>query len=198
MILVDGEIKNRIEAGIIKIHPFDSSLINPTSMDIRLGSKIITTRARNNIILSDPPEFWSNVVGSTYPAVKPWDKDSFIDEVVELDHDQEYWLKPGEFILASQLEKLTLPDHISVKIFGKSSLGRLGLGCCEVAGWVDSGWSGVLTLELKNYHHKNAICLTPGMKIGQFVFFESEMSENPYHKVGRYYEQEAGQGSKGI
>ena len=89
-------------------------------------------------------------------------------------------LHPGEFVLGSTYEAVTLPDDIAARLEGKSSLGRLGLLTHSTAGFIDPGFSGHVTLELSNVATL-PILLWPGMKIGQMCFFRlSSASEHPY------------------
>lgn len=175
MILVDHQLRAELEKGTLKITPFDDKLINPSSIDVRLGNKF-------------------GKVTTTYVSVDPTDPLSFRTEEFEA---EKVILFPGEFIIAHLLEDVTLPRDISAKVNGKSSLGRLGLENSSCAGWVDPGWSGKLTIELYNYS-KNRILLQEGMKIGQLIFYKHVPCEKSYADTGRYMNQKPGQGSKGI
>lgn len=174
MLLTDEAIKS-----LKFVTPFDESLVNPTSLDIRLGDQYTFTQGK-----SFP---W-------YSLVDPLNKDSFKTETRTL---TSYLLQPKEYILVSMFEHLELPDNISAKVMGKSSLARLGLDNSSAAGWIDAGWRGVITLELTN-HSKNVILLTKGMKIGQLIFFKHDRVGKSYSQTGRYYNQIAGQGSLGV
>jgi dCTP deaminase len=182
-ILVDYQIKDKINQGVIKVSPFDESLVNPNSVDLRLGGNFSTLETT-----AESPD------GVCIPCVDPQDKSSFYFRKVESDF---YILDPGTFVLASLLEDIELPPNICAEIRGKSSLGRLGLDNSSVAGWVDAGWSGVLTIELSN-HGNHPIILQKGMKIGQMVFHQTAVCEKPYGEVGRYQRQEPGAGSLGV
>lgn len=175
-ILTDWQIKKNINNGFMVVTPYDVELVNPASLDIRFGNKFITTKSRERINLGDR---------GLYPAIDPLNKDTFYSETIERD---EYWLAPGENIMISMMEDITLPINISAKLFGKSSLARLGLMNSPDACWVDPGWSGVLVQELFNAS-RSAIKISYGMKAGQLVFFEHQNAENPYSKTGRYYKQ---------
>jgi len=94
--------------------------------------------------------------------------------------DEPFILHPGEFVLGSTFELVTLPDDVAARLEGKSSLGRLGLLTHSTAGFVDPGFSGHVTLELSNVATL-PIKLWPGMKIGQLCFIRtSSPVENPY------------------
>lgn len=178
MILVDHMIRAELEKGTLKVTPFDDNLINPSSLDVRLGNKF-------------------GKVLSTYLSVNPMDHTSFKTEDFEVDTST--LIFPGEFLIAHLMEDITLPRDISAKVNGKSSLGRLGLENSSCAGWVDPGWAGKLTIELFNYS-KNRIVLTPGMKIGQIIFYKHPPCEVSYGEkpTSKYMNQTPGQGSKGI
>src|SRR5207244_9347101 len=109
--------------------------------------------------------------------------------LVEVEDGKAFILHPGEFVLGSTLERVTLPDDVVARIEGKSSLGRLGLLIHSTAGFVDAGWSGHLTLELSNVANL-PITIYPGMKIGQLCLFEmTSPAERPYGERGKYQGQ---------
>jgi dCTP deaminase len=176
-VLVDWQIGKMIDDGEIIISPLDKSLINPNSVDIRLGGN------------------FSSLVQTSEMPIDLTDKSTFTFEPFA-DQD-EFVMLPGEFLLASLLEDITLPDNICAEIRGKSSIGRCGIANSSVAGIVDTGWSGVLTIELYNYT-KFPVVLKKGQKIGQIIFHRTEKCKKPYSKTGRYYRQDPGTGSKGI
>ena len=94
--------------------------------------------------------------------------------------DEAFILHPGEFVLASTYEIITLPDDIAGRLEGKSSLGRLGLLTHSTAGFIDPGFSGHITLELSNVANL-PVKLYPGMKIGQLCLIKlSSPAEHPY------------------
>ena len=103
-------------------------------------------------------------------------------------------LHPGEFVLGSTWETVSLPDDLAARVEGKSSLGRLGLLTHATAGFVDPGFSGHVTLELSNVATL-PIMLYPGMKIGQLCFFRlSSPAESPYGSAayGSHYQGQRG------
>lgn len=177
MILVDWQIKQKIELKEVVIDPFNPELINPSSLDVRLGNVFSWTTA-------------TPITG----IVDPLDPSTFKTRTETRDI---YLLGPGQMVLGCLMETITLPNNISVEIKGKSSLGRLFLSNSHWAGWVDPGWSGVITLELRNDSYF-PIRLTTGMKIGQLLFYEHNSCARPYSKTGRYHNQDPGSGSKGI
>jgi dCTP deaminase len=152
MVLSDRTIKEEIAKQRIIIEPLDMSCIQPASVDVHLDKKLLVFRS------------WRSPF---YIDVKRNLED--LTELVEIDEDKPFFLQPGEFVLGSTLESITLPDDIVGRLEGKSSLGRIGLLIHSTAGYVDPGWQGHLTLELSNVA-KLPITLYYGMKIGQISF----------------------------
>jgi len=111
-----------------------------------------------------------------------------LTEVVKVKPDEAFILHPGEFVLGSTLERVSLPDDLVGRIEGKSSLGRLGLLIHSTAGFIDAGWTGHLTLELSNVANL-PITIYPGMKIGQLWVEMSSPAERPYGERGKYQGQ---------
>lgn len=154
MILVDWQIKNACKAGLIE--PYDESLVNPSSIDVRLG---------NSAMLDSEYGF------RHYPD---W-----------ANHTQEYpyELLPNECVLVATLETIKLPDYYCAELKLKSSRAREGLNHA-LAGWIDNGYCGVITLELKNNSQFRKIPIFPGLKIGQLIIFNTLTPEKSYD--GKY------------
>lgn len=162
MLLSDRDIKAQIEAGAVALEPYDPSLIQPSSIDVRLD------------------RYFRLFDNHKYPFIDPSVEQSELTRLVEVAADQPFILHPGEFVLASTYECVTLPNGIAARLEGKSSLGRLGLLTHSTAGFIDPGFNGHVTLELSNMATL-PILLWPGMKIGQMCFFQlTSDSENPY------------------
>ena len=176
MLLSDRDIRTQIEAGRIGLEPLDMSLIQPSSMDVRLD------------------RFFRLFDNHKYPFIDPREQQDDLTRFVEVDKDEAFILHPGEFVLGSTFEFVSLPNDIAARLEGKSSLGRLGLLTHSTAGFVDPGFQGHVTLELSNTATL-PIKLWPGMKIGQLCFFQlSSESENPYgsSKYGSRYQGQRG------
>src|SRR5215813_8985226 len=125
---------------------------------------------------------------SRYPFIDVKAKQEDLTELVEVDDEEAFILHPGEFVLGSTLERVTLPDDLVARLEGKSSLGRLGLLIHSTAGFVDSGFSGNLTLELSNVANL-PITIYHGMPIGQISFMRMDGPvENPYGSRGNKYQ----------
>ena len=152
MVLSDRTIKEEIARGRLIIEPLERACIQPASIDVRLDRKLLVFRNWR-------PPFYIDVKKDL----------EGLTEIVEIEDEKPFFLPPGEFVLASTLEDITLPDDIVGRLEGKSSLGRIGLLIHSTAGYVDPGWRGHLTLELSNVA-KLPITLYYGMKIGQISF----------------------------
>ena len=119
-----------------------------------------------------------------YPYIDVKQPQEGLTEEVEIEGDQPFILHPGEFVLGSTLERVTLPDDLVARLEGKSSLGRLGLLIHSTAGFIDPGWDGHVTLELSNVANL-PITIYPEMKIGQISFMQmTEPAATPYGSAG--------------
>ncbi|NDE72239.1 MAG: dCTP deaminase, partial [Actinobacteria bacterium] len=115
-----------------------------------------------------------------YEVIDPSVEQPDLTREVSVAPDDFFILHPGEFVLASTYEVITLPDDIAGRLEGKSSLGRLGLLTHSTAGFIDPGFSGHITLELSNVANL-PVKLYPGMKIGQLCLIKlSSAAEHPY------------------
>ncbi|HEY3087177.1 MAG TPA: dCTP deaminase [Jatrophihabitantaceae bacterium] len=162
MLLSDRDIIAAVEAGRLVVDPWDAELVQPSSVDARLDRYF---RVFNN---------------TQYTHIDPGLQQDELTTLVEPKGDDPFVLHPGEFVLGSTLEIVTLPDDLAGRLEGKSSLGRLGLLTHSTAGFIDPGFSGHLTLELSNVANL-PIMLWPGMKIGQLCLFRlSSAARNPY------------------
>ena len=162
MLLSDGDIRKEVESGRLVLEPWDAELLQPSSIDVRLDRFF---RVFNN---------------SAYTHIDPARQQDELTSLVEAEGDNPFVLHPGEFVLGSTVEVVTVPDDLAGRLEGKSSLGRLGLLTHSTAGFIDPGFSGHITLELSNVANL-PITLWPGMKIGQLCLFRlSSPSEHPY------------------
>ena len=121
---------------------------------------------------------------SRYPYIDVKAEQEELTELVEVEDTEPFILHPGEFVLGSTLERVTLPDDLVARLEGRSSLGRLGLLIHSTAGFIDPGFDGHVTLELSNVANL-PITIYPAMKIGQLSFVQmSEPAETPYGSGG--------------
>ena len=176
MLLSDRDILAEIDAGRIGLDPLDKGLIQPSSIDVRLD------------------KFFRVFDNHKYPHIDPAADQSDLTRQVEVKGDETFVLHPGEFVLGSTYELVSLPDDVAARLEGKSSLGRLGLMTHSTAGFIDPGFSGHVTLELANVATL-PIKLYPGMKIGQLCYFRlTSPADNPYgsEKYGSRYQGQRG------
>ena len=105
-------------------------------------------------------------------------------------------LQPHEFVLAETLERFEIPDAVAGQLALKSSRAREGIEHL-MAGYVDPGYAGRLTLELQNARSLHPVPLWPGMRIGQIVFHKMAFPNKDYSQTGRYQGDQTVQASKG-
>jgi dCTP deaminase len=175
VVLSDKTIRAEIDSGRIVIDPYDESLVQPSSVDVRVDNRF---RVFNN---------------SRYPYIDVRQPMEDLTEPVEIEGDEPFILHPGEFVLGQTLERVTLPNDLVARLEGKSSLGRLGLLIHSTAGFVDSGFSGNLTLELSNVANL-PITIYQGMPIGQMSFMRMDGPvDRPYgsEETGSKYQGQA-------
>jgi dCTP deaminase len=176
MVLSDRTIRRLLDEGRIGIEPYDDELLQPSSVDVRVDRLFRVFR------------------NSRYPYIDVKEPMEELTELVETSDDEPFILHPGEFVLGSTLERVTLPDDLVARLEGKSSLGRLGLLIHSTAGFIDPGWDGHVTLELSNVANL-PITIYYGMKIGQLSFVQlTEPAETPYGSdaIGSKYKGQTG------
>ena len=162
MLLSDRDIRKELKDGRVGVEPFDEAMIQPSSVDVRLD------------------KFFRVFENHKYSVIDPSIEQPELTREVVADDGEHFILHPGEFVLASTYEVITLPDDIAGRLEGKSSLGRLGLLTHSTAGFIDPGFSGHITLELSNVANL-PVKLFPGMKIGQLCLIKlSSPAEHPY------------------
>jgi dCTP deaminase len=168
-ILPDYEIVCLAKRGLV--HPFDPELVNPASLDVRLGE---------NLMIED----------KATPELQPF-------SIAGCTKEEPFMLQPHEFVLAETLERFNVPNIVAGQLALKSSRAREGIEHL-MAGYVDPGYSGRLTLELQNARCLHPVALWPGMRIGQIVFHKmSLLPGKDYSQTGRYQGDLKVQASKG-
>ena len=171
-VLSDGTITRLVDEGHIRIEPWDPGLVQPASIDLRLGTsfRVFHNHRAAAIDLNDPPRD--------------------LTEHIEIDESRPFVIHPGEFVLGRTLEQVAIPIDIVARIEGKSSLGRLGLIVHATAGFVDPGFSGTLTLEITNLT-RVPIKLYAGKPIAQLSFMTLDApAQRPYghRELGSHYQ----------
>jgi dCTP deaminase len=171
-VLSDSTIRHLVADGRLVIRPWDDSMVQPASVDLRLGDsfRVFHNHRIQTIDIAAPP--------------------SDLTEQVVIGEDDEFVIHPGEFVLGRTAEWVELPDDIVARIEGKSSLGRLGLIVHATAGFVDPGWAGTLTLEITNFNSV-PIVLRPGFPIAQLSLMSLDApAARPYGHpdLGSHYQ----------
>jgi dCTP deaminase len=162
VLLSDRDIRAQINDKRVGVEPFDEAMIQPSSVDVRLD------------------KFFRVFENHKYEVIDPALEQPELTREIIAEDGEAFILHPGEFVLASTYEVITLPDDIAGRLEGKSSLGRLGLLTHSTAGFIDPGFSGHITLELSNVANL-PVKLYPGMKIGQLCLIKlSSAAEHPY------------------
>lgn len=171
-VLADVDIAREVWKGDLDIDPYKEENLQPASYDLTLGNSFKREKGgdrqrRSQSIRSGPAE-----------------RREVDADTVEI--------QPGEFVLGHTEEIVSLPDHITAEVKGRSSLGRLGL-IPHTAGWVDPGFEGQITLEFVN-HSKHPVVIEAGERIAQIVFSRTESSAStPYgEKDDQKYQGQSG------
>ena len=166
MVLSDRSIREELASGLLRIEPLSDDALQPSSVDLRLDRLFRIFKKTDHPLIN---------------VREPCDD---CTQLIQVEGDEPFVIRPGEFVLANTLETITLPDDLVARLDGRSSLGRLGLLVHATAGYVDPGWSGKLTLELANAAQM-PIAVYCGMKICQISFLRlSTPVERPYGSPG--------------
>jgi len=164
-VLSDGTIRKLLHHDRLSIDPLDEDAIQPCSVDLRLDESF------QQFKLPPLDHYW--------PATDPFDPPA-MEQVTS----GGCILGPGQFVLASTIERVKLPRDLVGHVDGKSSLGRLGLLIHATAGFIDPGFEGQITLELSNVS-PFPIRLVVGMRICQVSFtYLDRPAERPYGSPG--------------
>jgi dCTP deaminase len=172
--LADWQIKNALYTeGHLDISPFDPERVQPASVDLLLDQYVRT--------LNDPETGEIDVAD-----VK--EGHTTLAEISE----GGWLMQPGDFLLGSTVERVTLPNGLAARVEGKSSLGRLGLTVHVTAGFIDPGFSGQITLEIANLSGK-PIRLRRLMPIAQLCLIPMQaVPTRPYGIAGNHYQNQFG------
>ena len=165
MILSDRDIrKAQANHGIVE--PWRDEHVQPASIDLRLGDQFI---------------IWEDDGTGTLGQVRVTATDGMT-------------IEPGQFLLGTTLETVTIPDHLVGLIDGRSSWARLGVAVHITAGYIDPGFHGKVTLELKNVGHQ-PVWLPVGDRICQMRLTQlTSPAERPYGApgLGSHYQGQTG------
>ena len=102
MLLSDRDLRAEIDAGRLAVEPFDEKLLQPSSIDVRLD------------------RFFRVFVNTRYTHIDPSLQQDELTSLVEPEGDEPFVLHPGEFVLGSTFEQITLPDDLAGRLEGKA------------------------------------------------------------------------------
>lgn len=174
MILSDRDIRRSLETGRIRIDPEPDleTALGSISIDFRLGTTfMVFEHSRHSYIDPRRPQSIGDAM-----------------RTIECPPEEPFIMQPGDFALASTMERLELPDDLLARLEGRSSIARLGITVHSTAALFEPGWVGTATMELSNLG-RMAVALYPGMRICAFSFEEvSSPVSVPYRlKAGNKY-----------
>jgi len=162
VILSDRSIREEMAAGRIRIAPFEEWLIQPSSVDLRLGGR------------------FRRFLRTNRPFIDIKEPVSDLMEVLQVGDGEPVIIRPREFLLGTTVETVSIPSDIVGRLEGRSSLGRLGIIVHSTAGYIDPGFSGQVTLEISNLLEE-AVALYPGMRVAQISFSRmTTPADEPY------------------
>lgn len=179
MILSDVDIKKKLDSQEIKITPMPNleEALGPASIDLRLGNQFMFYyRTEQPFIDVKDPVTMENLT-----------------RLITKNSDEPFTIHPGDFVLATTMESIELPNDLIGRLEGRSSLGRLGIVIHSTAGKFDPGWIGKLVLEISNVGLV-PVRIYPGMRVCQFLFEQlSSPTNQPYteRKASKYKFQNA-------
>lgn len=175
MVLSDQTLKQYIDDGAIIIDPFEESNVEPASVDLRLSNSFKTIDSTGVIDTRDPDSV----------SYREFHTDSIV-------------INPGDTILGATMERVRIPHHLSARIAGRSSLGRIFVEVHKTAGFGDPGFEGDITLEIGN-DGRNPVKLYAGDRICQIIFEELDKpAARPYGHEGSQYQSQTGATSSGM
>lgn len=171
------EILELCESGAIE--NWDPECINAASLDVRLG---VEFQLEMNPANTGEYSWVLDYQSRQKPKM----------HTVMANEEDKILVRPGDFFLAHTIERCNFPDDVAALFRIKSSMGRIGLEHMD-AGWVDPGFHGSLTLEFKAMMNHHTLCLRPGDRIGQLIFFRgNKVSEDKSYRTRGNYNGAAG------
>ena len=175
MILSDVDILKEIKSKRLRITPFNEKSVQPASYDVTMDNQFRVFKNTQKAYLDVKEDF------------------SEFMELIKIPKGKPLIIHPGEFLLGTTAEKISVPDDLVAQLMGRSSIGRLGIIVHATAGFIDPGFSGFITLEMTNVANI-PIALYPGMRIGQVSFTRlTSSAKNPYSaKRGSKYSGQKG------
>lgn len=144
MVLSQPDIRSEVEAGKLCFEPaLEDNQWGEASVDLRLGFDFTILKPAHGATFSVASGLGLISQSNLY-ARKTLKKDD------GMGWPEKYELKPGQFVLALTHEKITIPNHLIGLVEGRSTYARVGLSMHQTAPWIQPGWSGQITLEIRN------------------------------------------------
>lgn len=169
MLLSDTDIDQARHDGDLSIEPWRPSALQPSSVDLHLGSQLLV------------PSYGVRVIDVARVPVPHTTRETMV----------QHKLHRGDFVLGCTVETVTVGDSLAGVVEGISSLGRLGLMVHVTAGFIDPGFSGQITLEIVNcapWH----IVLRAGMRICQIAFQPLRSPARQQYGTRGHYQHQSG------
>lgn len=171
MPLADSMISAWLESGDLVIEPRPEA-IQPTSVDLHLGATLLYYDGFDIYADKDQRGKWARSEAIRGLYVK---------------------LEPGDFVLGSVAEWLRIPNFLVGILVGKSRIARCGIQV-EAAGFLDPGYEGRPTLEIKNLLKDTPVYLRVGGPICQIRYEVVEgRLDRPYGhpSLGSHYQSDS-------
>ena len=144
MILSQREIRTAVEKGEIRFDPpLEEKQWGEASVDLRLGFKFTK-------LTGDPSVIFSMTKGIGAVASTGLYHEEIFEIKDKFGKRKTYVLDPGEFILALTHEHIWMPRNLIAMVEGRSTYARVGLSMHQTAPWIQPGWDGQITLEMRN------------------------------------------------
>jgi dCTP deaminase len=203
MILCREDILAAYEAGDIVIDPFHETLVNPNSVDVRLGPDLFRMKSAYGVrdLYCPDDALWERVEPVRASTIRSGGLDGLLPAPhwawgVVPDDALVFRMNPGEFYLATTLERIGSralgPDRESIvpEMKSKSTFGRQGLTVALCAGLGDVGYHSRWALEVRLVG-RSVVPLAVGTPIGQVVFHSGTRTSTEYGGSGHYQEGDA-------
>lgn len=165
MVLSQKDLREAVEKGEIKFDPpLEERQWGVAGIDLPLGFKFTKWKDTQGVRLSLAKGF------SALPDIGSW-----IEKTLRYNDEfgkrETFLLDPHEFVLCQTLQRVSVPKHLIALVEGRSGYARFGISVHQTAPWVQPGWSGQITLELRN--GPASLYLTPGDDMPcQLTFFQ--------------------------
>jgi dCTP deaminase len=144
MVLSQPDLKQLVEVGHIRFEPeLQKRQWGEASIDLRLGLKFTKLMPASGVKFSVAHGL------STISKSGLW-KEHELKERNVFGQKETICLEPNDFILALTHEKVYMPNDLIAIVEGRSTYARVGLTMHQTAPWIQPGWSGHITLEIRN------------------------------------------------